>query len=155
MLGKNSEREVMKNFSKIILAILISAFIISPAFCATQSPKDLIKKTEQRLSLTEKQRTKTQLIYKKALEQIKPLQIQLEQKNNELKSIELLTQEDENEISLCKKEIKELNKQINYIRKEASRDFEKLLTRTQKKELKQMQLENMRKTEKNFPKFSK
>lgn len=152
MLGNISERETMKNFSKIILSILVIFSLIQPAFCtvSSTSKNDLIKKTEQRLSLTEKQRTKTQLIYKKALEQIKPLQIQLEQKKQKLNSFDSLTQENEDEILLYKKEIKDLNKQINHIRKDASKNFEKLLTRSQKKELKKMQLENMKNSGKNF-----
>ena len=109
---------------------------------------------EKRLNLTEKQKEKAKKIHQKGASQMKPIMKKIAELKKEIADIKA-SDIDENakneKIDAKYQEIKKLNKKANEIRKQNSKEFEKILTDEQKSELKKMKEEGRKKFEKNHP----
>ena len=109
---------------------------------------------EQRLQLTEVQKLKAGEIRKQGHEKMKPVMEQIKAKRDEAKKIresQLSVSEKEQKLTVIDNDLKNLEKQAKEIRKQNMKDFESILTSTQKKTLKQMKKEGR----KNFKKGGK
>ena len=105
---------------------------------------------EQKLGLTEVQKLKVREQRKQGFEKIKPVMEQLKAKKQEAEMIrrsKLTVEEQEAKLAVLDKEIQELQKQANVIRKQNMKDFESILTSKQRKTLKQMKKEGRNKFE--------
>ena len=103
---------------------------------------------EQKLGLTAEQKTKAKEIRQKGHEQLKPLFEQIKLKKQEAEMVKLsriATWAQEEKLAQIDKEIKDLKKQINEIRKDNMKEFESILTKSQKKTLKQMKNDGRKK----------
>jgi len=113
---------------------------------------------EQKLGLTEVQKLKAREQRKAGFEKIKPVMDDLRAKKQEAEKIRqnknLTVAEQEEKLTVIDKDIAALKKQASAIRKQNMKDFESILTREQKKTLKQMKKEGRAKFEhdKNLPK---
>lgn len=105
---------------------------------------------EQKLGLTEEQKVKAKEIRIKGHQQMKPVIEQIIAKKKEAEMVKLsriAVWAQEEKLAAIDKEIQELEKQANEIRKQNMKDFESILTRSQKKILKQMKKEGRQKFE--------
>jgi len=105
---------------------------------------------EQKLGLTETQKLKAREMRKSGFEKIKPIVDQIKDKKQEAKAIrnsKLTVEEQEKRLTVIDKELAELHKQAATIRKQNMKDFETILTKDQKKTLKQMKKEGRAKFE--------
>ncbi len=99
---------------------------------------------EQKLGLTEVQKLKARELRKTGHEKIKPVISDIKAKKQEAEAIrqsKLSIQEQEAQLTVIDKDINELQKQAQKIRKQNMKDFESILTRDQKKTLKNMKKE--------------
>ncbi len=110
---------------------------------------------EKRLNLSDKQKQKAKAIHQKGHEQMKPIMQDIEAKFKELKEIKdstaLTDAEKEAKISQIKEELKPLKQKADTIRKENSKELEKILNKTQKKELEKMKQEGRENFRKHHP----
>lgn len=113
---------------------------------------------EQKLGLTDTQKTKAKELRKKAHEQMKPIIDEIISKKQEAKMVKLSrisVQAQEEKLAVLNKEIQELEKKANEIRKQNMKEFESILTRDQRKILKQMKKDGRKHFEEKHKSFSK
>ena len=99
---------------------------------------------EKRLSLTEEQKVKAKELRIKGHEKIKPVMDEIISKKQEAKMIKMsriAVQVQEERLDKIDKELKVLEKKAHDIRKANMKEFESILTRQQKRTLKQMKKE--------------
>ena len=109
---------------------------------------------EQKLGLTEVQKLKAKELRKAGHEKMKPVMEQIRAKKQEAEAIrnsKLTVQEQEEKLTVIDKDLAELKKQARDIKKQNMKDFEAILTKDQKKTLKNMKKEGR----KNFDKHRK
>ncbi len=105
---------------------------------------------EQKLGLTEAQKLKAKELRMQAHQQMKPIMDQIRDKKKEAEMVKLsriATWAQEEKLAQIDKEIASLEKQANSLRKKNMKDFESILTRDQKKILKQMKQEGRQRFE--------
>ena len=105
---------------------------------------------EKKLGLTDEQKAKAKEIRLNGHKQMKPVIEQIIAKKKEAEMVKMsriATWAQEEKLALIDKEIQELEKQANSIRKQNMKDFESILTRDQKKILKQMKKEGRQRFE--------
>lgn len=105
---------------------------------------------EQKLGLTEAQKLKAKELRKKGHQEMRPVMEQIFQKKKEAEMVKLsriAVQAQEEKLAVIDKEIQELENQANYLRKKNMKEFESILTRDQKKILKQMKKEGRQRFE--------
>ena len=105
---------------------------------------------EQKLGLTEAQKAKAKELRIKGRERMKPVIDENKAKKQEAKMIKLsrmAVQMQEEKLAEIDKELKVLEKKAHEIRKQNMKDFESILTREQRKILKQMKQEGRKKFE--------
>ncbi len=105
---------------------------------------------EKRLKLSDKQKTKAEEIRKQGFEQMKPIMDKLQEKKAEFEAIkksEETGQAQQEKIDQLNKEIGALNRAAHEIRMQNMKDFEGILSRKQKKEMKKMKEEGRKKFE--------
>ena len=96
---------------------------------------------EQKLGLTEVQKLKAKELRKAGHEKIKPVMEEIKAKKQEAEAIrnsKLTVQAQEEKLIVIDKELADLQKQAQQIRKQNMKDFESILTKDQKKILKKM-----------------
>ena len=109
---------------------------------------------EQKLGLTEVQKLKARELRKNGHEKIKPVMEEIRAKKQEAEMIrnsKLTVEAQEEKLTAIDKDLEVLRKQASEIRKENMKDFEAILTKDQKKTLKNMKKEGR----KNFDKQRK
>lgn len=112
---------------------------------------------EKKLGLTEVQKLKARELRKNGHAKIKPVMDDLRAKRQEAEKIRqsnLTVQEQEEQLTAIDKEIATLQKNAQKIRKQNMKDFEAILTRDQKKTLKNMKKEgrqNYRRVHEQLP----
>lgn len=112
------------------------------------------QKFEQRLNLTEKQKEKAKKIHQKGANQMKPIMdksVALRKEIAEIKKSDLEESAKKEQIEAKFKELRDLHKKAQEIRKQNGQDFEKILTKEQKEELAKMKAEGRKKFEKKHP----
>ena len=105
---------------------------------------------EQKLGLTDEQKAKAKELRIKGHEKMKPVMEQLISKKKEAEMVRrsrIASWAQEEKLAVIDKEIQDLEKQAKSIRKQNMKDFESILTRDQKKILKQMKKEGRRRFE--------
>ena len=112
---------------------------------------------DQKLGLTEVQKLKAKELRKAGFEKMKLVFEQLKAKKQEAEKInnsQISKEEKEQQLAEIDKSLAELKKQASTIRKQNMKDFESILTKEQKKILKQMKKEGRKKFEhdRNLPK---
>ncbi len=122
------------------------------------SKEEMIKKRkareaafEQKLGLTEAQKAQVKELRIQGHKKMKPVMEQIKLKKQEARVVKLsrISVEMQNEkLAVINKELAELEKQAKEIRKQNMKDFESILTRDQKKILKQMKKEGREKFKK-------
>ncbi|MBR1424843.1 hypothetical protein IJ579_04695 [bacterium] len=142
-----------KIFSLLLLSTII---LISTTTAQAQPPsKDQVRqKFEQRLQLTKKQKEKAKAIHQQGFEQMKPVMIKIELAKTDIdkiKNSDLDQKSKDEQISRKRDEIKVLEKQAREIRRQNSQEFEKILTKKQKKELELMKAEGRANFNKKHP----
>ena len=103
---------------------------------------------EQKLGLTEVQKLKSRELRKAGHEKMKPVMEQIKVKKQEADAIrnsKLTVQEQEEKLSVIDNDLAELKKQARDIKKQNMKDFESILTKDQKKTLKNMKKEGRKK----------
>lgn len=103
---------------------------------------------EQKLGLTEAQKAKIKELRIEGHKKMKPVMEQIKLKKQEAKVVKLSrisTQMQEEKLAVIDKELAKLEKQAREIRKQNMKDFEAILTKEQKKILKQMKKEGREK----------
>ncbi len=103
---------------------------------------------EQKLGLTEAQKAKVKELRIEGRKKMKPVMEQIKLKKQEAKVVKLSrisTQMQEEKLAVIDKELAALEKQAREIRKQNMKDFESILTKDQKKILKQMKKEGREK----------
>ncbi len=106
---------------------------------------------EKRLGLTEAQKAQAREIRLRGHEKLKPVLEELNNKKQEAKMVKLsriAVWAQEEKLAALDKEISKLEKKANQIRKANMKEFESILTRDQKKILKQMKKEGRQRYEK-------
>lgn len=99
---------------------------------------------EQKLGLTEAQKAKVKELRIEGHKKMKPVMEQIKLKRQEARMVKLSrmsVQMQEEKLAVIDKELAELEKQAKEIRKQNMKDFESILTRDQRKILKQMKKE--------------
>jgi hypothetical protein len=107
---------------------------------------------EQKLGLTEVQKLKARELRKSGHEKIKPVMDDIRLKKQEAEMVrnsKLTVEAQEEKLTAIDKDLKVLEKQAQQIRKQNMKDFEAILTRSQKKTLKNMKKEGRKNFEKN------
>ena len=107
---------------------------------------------EQRLGLTEVQKLKARELRKNGHEKMKPVMEEIKTKKPEAESIrhsDLTVQAKEEKLTVIDNDLKILEKQAQTIRKQNMKDFESILTGSQKKTLKKMKKEGRKNFDKN------
>lgn len=105
---------------------------------------------EQKLGLTEAQKAKAKEIRQKGHKEMKPIMSKLREKRQEadmVKMSRIVGQDQEARLSAIDKDIKNLEKKANVIRKKNMKEFESILTKDQKKILEEMKKEGRQKFE--------
>lgn len=105
---------------------------------------------EQKLGLTDEQKTQARELRKQGFEKMKPVMEQIKAKRQEahaVKQSKISVEAQEEKLIVIDKELQELEKQASAIRKQNMKDFESILTGTQKKTLKNMKKEGREKFE--------
>lgn len=103
---------------------------------------------EKRLELTEVQKLKARQIRQSGHEKLRPVIEQIKTKKQEAEMIRrsrMAVQMQEEKLSVIDDELRILEKQANEIRRANMKEFESILTRQQKKTLKQMKKEGRQK----------
>lgn len=115
-------------------------------------PKHMKKQNfEKRLNLTEKQKEKAKAIHQKGFEQMKPIMEQMKALRKDIEETKKSSLDEKAKNEKIKKdfeELKSLDSKAHEIRKANSQEFEKILTKKQKKELDKMKAEGRAKFEK-------
>lgn len=109
---------------------------------------------EQKLGLTEVQKLKARELRKAGHQKMKPVMEQIRVKKQEAETIrnsKISVQEQEEKLTVIDKDLGVLQKQAQEIRKQNMKDFESILTKDQKKTLKNMKKEGR----KNFDEHRK
>ncbi len=109
---------------------------------------------EQKLGLTEVQKLKARELRKAGHAKMKPVMEQIKTKKQEAEMVrnsKLTVTEQEEKLTAIDKDLAELKKQAQTIRKQNMKDFESILTKEQKKTLKNMKKEGR----KNFEEHRK
>ena len=109
---------------------------------------------EQKLGLTEVQKLKARELRKNGHEKIKPVMEEIKAKKQEaevVRNSKLTVEAQEEKLTAIDKDLDTLRKQAKEIRKQNMKDFEAILTKDQKKTLKNMKKEGR----KNFDKQRK
>ena len=109
---------------------------------------------DQKLGLTEVQKLKAKELRKAGHEKMKPVMEQIKTKKQEAEAIrnsKLTVQEKEEKLAVIDNDLAGLKKQAKEIKKQNMKDFEAILTKDQKKILKNMKKEGR----KNFDKHKK
>ena len=109
---------------------------------------------EQKLGLTEVQKLKARELRKAGHEKMKPVMDDLRAKKREAESIrnsKLTVAEQEEKLTVIDKDIATLEKKAAEIRKQNMQDFEAILTKDQRKTLKQMKKDGREKFNKSHP----
>ncbi len=109
---------------------------------------------EKRLGLTEVQKLKAREIRKNGLEKLKPVLEEIKSKQQEAEMIRrsrMAIQMQEEKLTLIDTELKSLEKKAQAIRKANMKEFESILTREQKRTLKNMKKEGRKIYYKNHP----
>lgn len=110
------------------------------------------KKFEERLKLTDEQKAQAKEIHQKGFEEMKPIMEQIKSKKQEARAVKLSRiAVEEQEVRLAKigEELKVLHKQAHELRMKNMKEFEKILTKKQKKELAKIKKEGRKKFAKN------
>ena len=118
------------------------------------SKQEMKQKFEERLNLTEKQKTQAKKIHEKGKTQMEPIMEKIQAKREEmqaLKTSELTLEEKTQTYKQLRTELQTLDKKAQEIRKKNSEEFEKILTKEQKEELAKMKEEGRAKFEKTHP----
>lgn len=105
---------------------------------------------EQKLGLTDAQKTQAAELRKQGFAKMKPVMDQMKQKRLEAREIKqsgLSTQAQEEKLIGIDKELQELEKQAAVIKRQNMKDFESILTKEQKDTLKNMKKEGREKFE--------
>ena len=109
---------------------------------------------EQRLGLTEEQKIKARALRLQGYEKMKPVMEEIKNKHQEAKMVKLSrisVQMQEEKLAKIDEELKVLEKKAHEIRTQNMKEFEKILTRDQKKILKQMKKEGRQKYHSEHP----
>ena len=109
---------------------------------------------ERRLELTEVQKLKAREIRKNGHENLKPVLDEIKSKKQEAEMIRrsrMAVQMQEEKLTVIDTELKILEKKANSIRKSNMRDFESILTRQQKRTLKEMKKEGRQRYQSQHP----
>ena len=118
----------------------------------TRKPDMHKKKFEQRLKLTDEQKAQAKEIHQKGFEEMKPIMEQIKSKKQEARAVKLSRiAVEEQEVRLAKigEELKVLHKQAHELRMKNMKEFEKILTKKQKRELAKIKKEGRKKFAKN------
>lgn len=105
---------------------------------------------EQKLGLTEAQKLKAKELRIKGHEKMKPVMDEIKSKKEEAKMVrysKMAIRMQNERLDEIDKELQVLEKKANEIRKQNMKDFESILTRNQRKILKQMKQEGRKKFE--------
>lgn len=148
----------MKNLFILSCALCIAMSVV----CATETEPDktlkqpvtkeeMIKQRkareavfEQKLGLTEEQKSQARELRKKGHERMQPVIQQIKAKHQEARMVKLSRisiQEQEAKLAVIDNELKVLEKKIKQIRKQNMKEFESILTTEQRKTLKNMKKE--------------
>ena len=109
---------------------------------------------EKRLALTEEQKAQAKQIRLNGLERIKPVIEEIKAKKQEAKMVKMsriAVQAQEEKLAVIDAELKVLEKKAHDIRKANMKEFESILTRDQKRILKQMKKEGRKKYQAEHP----
>ena len=105
---------------------------------------------EQKLGLTEAQKAKAKEIRQKGHKEMKPIMGKLREKRQEadmVKMSRIVGQDQEARLNAIDKDIQNLEKKANVIRKKNMKEFESILTKDQKKILEEMKKEGRQRFE--------
>ena len=119
-----------------------------PCECPKQMKK---QKFEKRLNLSEKQKEKAKAIHQKGFEEMKPVMEQIKTLKKDIYETQKSNLDEKAKSEKIKKDVEELKvleKKAHEIRKANSQEFEKILTKKQKKELEKMKAEGRARFEK-------
>ena len=150
------------------ILVLFAIFFISASFIsAAEQPKQPNERPsvvdvkaqrerafEKRLGLTEEQKIKAREIRIKGHESIRPIFEQIIAKKQEAKVVKMsriAVQVQEERLKAIDAELKDLEKKAHDIRKANMKEFESILTKEQKRILKQMKKEGRKKYQQNHP----
>ena len=150
------------------ILVLVTAFILTSGlvFATENTTVDIDKSKvvnarvqrekafEKRLGLTEEQKVKAKEIRIKGQEKIKPVMEEIKAKKQEAKMVKMsriAVQVQEERLSAIDSELKILEKKAHDIRKANMKEFESILTKKQKKILKQMKKEGRKKYHLDHP----
>ena len=150
------------------ILVLFAIFFISTSFVtANEQAKQPNKKPnfaevkaqreqafEKRLGLTEEQKIKAREIRTSGHDKIKPVIEQIIAKKQEAKMVKMsriAVQLQEERLNAIDAELKVLEKKAHDIRKANMKEFESILTKEQKRTLKQMKKEGRKKYQQNHP----
>lgn len=103
---------------------------------------------EKRLGLTEEQKIKARELRKQGHEKLKPIMDQIRDKHKEAEMVKMsriAVQAQEEKLAVIDEELKVLEKQAHEIRKANMKEFEAILTKEQRKTLKNMKKEGRKK----------
>lgn len=106
---------------------------------------------EQKLGLSEVQKLRARELRKSGHEKMKPVMEDLRAKKHQAEDIrnsKLTVQEKEEKLTVLDKDIQELEKKAAELRKQNMKEFESILTKDQRKTLKQMKKDGREKFEK-------
>lgn len=124
------------------------------AECAVNHKNQREAAFERRLGLTEVQKLKAKQIREQGHAKLKPVMEQIKEKHQEAEVIKLSrisVQMQEEKLAVIDEELKVLEKQAQEIRKSNMKEFESILTRDQKKTLKEMKKEGRKKYRQGHP----
>lgn len=154
----------MKKILVATMAILISLSVVNAAENVTPSIKEPQQKVnmkkqrenafEKRLGLTDEQKIKAREIRVKGHESLKPVIEEIIAKKQEAKMVKMsriAVQVQEERLAEIDAQLKVLEKKAQTIRKQNMKEFESILTRDQKKILKQMKKEGRKKYHADHP----
>lgn len=109
---------------------------------------------EKRLGLTEEQKVKAKEIRKNGHEKLRPVIEEIKLKKQEAKMVKMsriAVEVQEERLAVIDSELKILEKKANEIRKSNMKEFESILTRNQKRILKQMKKEGRKRYHETHP----
>ncbi|MBO5738541.1 hypothetical protein J6R97_04295 [bacterium] len=140
------------------LSIANASEAITNKSCNTQSITKLKTQRElafeKRLALSDEQKLKAKELRLKAHEHLKPVIEEIKSKKQEAKMVKMsriAVEVQEERLNAIDKEIKILEKKAHDIKKANMKEFEAILTRTQRKTLKQMKKEGRQKYHATHP----
>ena len=121
-----------------------------------QMNQEFMKKKEKfdkKLNLTDEQKAKAKELRKESFEKMKPLMEQIKTKHQEIgkiKKSDIAEDAKREQIRAIVKELRPLEKQVGEIRRQNMKDFEAILTKKQLKELNKIKKEGRKDFEKKF-----